>query len=94
MERSNRFDKINVRPSAAAWMGLAAGIAIYEALAPENELLTHQAHRLVHHENRSIRAAAVGVIGTTALHLLDVLPPKADPYHWIGSAAEKIRNRT
>lgn len=80
------------RPSELAWAGLAAGVAIYEACAPEGELMTNQAHRWIESENRIVSAATIGAIGITALHLLDILPPSADPYHWIGKAALSIRS--
>lgn len=82
------------RSSEMAWAGLAAGVAVYEALAPEGELMTNQAHRWIESDNRAVRAATIGTIGITALHLLDILPPKVDPYHWIGKAAVAIRSYT
>lgn len=82
-----------MRASSKAWLGLAVGIAVYEALAPPDELLTDQSHRLVEHENKAVRIASKAVIGATALHLAGVFKHLdaewADPYHHIGTAVNK-----
>lgn len=79
-----------MRPSEAAWGGLAAAIAAYEYFAPDDELMTDQAHRLLKHERKVVRYATRAVIGVTALHLLGLMPRAIDPYVHLGKLT---RNR-
>lgn len=70
-----------MRDSERAWIALGAGVAIYEMLARDGELLSHQVDRWL----ESHRFVTSTVIAVTALHLLNLLPPKFDPWAWIFS---------
>ena len=67
------------RPSSIAWAGIIVGVAAYDYLCPEGELLSERVDAGLEN-NRLITNLA---IGTVALHLLNVLPPKLDPLHII-----------
>ena len=82
-----------MRPSEAAWGAVTAGVIAYEMFAPEDELMTHQAHRWLSHESRVVRAGTRFVLGATALHLLALTPPPLDPFTYIGKAAGWITER-
>ncbi len=65
------------------WAALAIYVTIYELVAPEGELLSEMVDRtLVSHPwiTRS-------VIAVTALHLLNVLDERVDPYAYIAKSA-------
>lgn len=59
-----------------AWLGLIGGIAIYEAIAPKNHLLSEGVDRMIEKHPVATRA----VIGYTAAHLMGLLPEKFDAY--------------
>lgn len=55
----------------------------YEALCPDEELLSHQCDRWLSSENKLVRYGTYFAIGSTALHLLNIYDhtvPQADPY--------------
>lgn len=66
-----------MRPSQKAWIALAAGVIIYEIGATEGEMLSHQCDRWL----ASHPVLTTAVISFTALHLLNMLPSKVDPWH-------------
>ena len=71
--------KYYVKPeltAGRAWGVMAAGIVAYELAAPQGELLSEGVDRALEH-NRLLTTAAIGV---TALHLLNVIPPRYDPF--------------
>ena len=59
-----------------AWLGLVGGIALYEAIAPKNHLLSEGVDRMIEKHPVATRA----VIGYTAAHLMGLLPEKFDAY--------------
>ncbi len=61
------------------WAALAAGVAAFDILSPET--LSHAVDRAL--ERPVGRYFALGAIAVTAAHLVNVLPEKADPYHYI-----------
>lgn len=67
-----------MRASERAWMALGVGIAVYEALAGDGELLSHQVDRWL----ESHPLLTYLVVTVTAAHLLNVLPSRVDPWHW------------
>ena len=79
------------RPSEVAWAGLVAGITAYEYLAPKGELLTDQAYRNGESENPIVKWGTRVAIGATALHLLNLLPRKIDPFVYLGKAVLRER---
>lgn len=76
-----------VRPGDAAWITLAAVVAVYEAIGPE--LLSEAVDRYIERHPILTRA----VIAVTALHLANLLPPAIDPYHWITQLGKGKRCR-
>jgi len=68
-----------MRSAERAWVVLAVGVAAYEALAKDGELLSHQVDRWLE-AHPVVTAVAVT---TTAAHLLNILPPKVDPWVWM-----------
>lgn len=69
------------RPSNVAWGVLGASVAVYEYYAPDNELLSNAVDRAL--ERPIGRVLVAGAIGATALHLLNLLPERYDPYHYL-----------
>jgi len=69
-----------MRPGGRAWVALWTGVAIWDVIAPPDEMLTDAARRgMAAHP-----VLTAGAIAITALHLADVLPPRADPFHLLG----------
>ncbi len=67
-----------MRCSTKAWLGLGAYVAATEVCAPDGELLSHAVDRwLEKHPGRAV--SAVSIVGT-ALHLLNLLPERYDPF--------------
>lgn len=76
-----------LRPSSVAWAGILGAVAVYELLAPNNETLSHRVDSGLEGRNRYITAGAIGV---TALHLLNLIPDKIDPFE---QGLSRIRQR-
>lgn len=74
------------RPSSYAWAGLAAGVLVYDVLCPLGETLSEGADRAL--ERRPL--LTVALIGTTALHLANLLPEQIDPFHHFVKLARKV----
>jgi hypothetical protein len=71
--------KYYVRPELTAtrgWAAIGLGVLAYELACPQGELLSEGVDRALD-RNRPLTVAAVGL---TALHLLNALPDKADPF--------------
>lgn len=62
-----------------AWAFIAAFVAYHELACPEGELLSQAVDRGLTKHPVVIHAAVL----ITAAHLLNWLPLKADPYHWV-----------
>lgn len=71
-----RSEAAAVRSSERAWIALGVGVAVYEIFARDGELLSHQVDRWL--ESHPIITTAV--ISLTAAHLLNWIPPAADPW--------------
>jgi hypothetical protein len=59
------------------WLALGAFVLAWDLLA--SETLTHAAKRGL--ENHHTRPLVIGGIGVTALHLLQVIPERFDPFY-------------
>lgn len=68
-----------MRPADKAWLTLAAGVAAYEVLAVDDELLSEAADRYMLAHPWITRAVAY----TLAAHLCNQLPDTLDPLHWL-----------
>jgi hypothetical protein len=67
-----------MRSAERAWAALGIGVLAYELLAREGELLSHQVDRWL----ETHPAVTWAVVTLTAAHLLNVIPPRADPWVW------------
>lgn len=68
-----------MRSAERAWFALGIAVLVYEVMAGEGELLSHQVDRWLD-AHPILTTAAVTL---TAAHLLNVLPSKADPWVWM-----------
>lgn len=75
--------------STVAWAGLIAGVAAYDMLAPDTQMLSERVDRGLERHPLVTTLA----IGATALHLLNVLPEKIDPIHQVAEFARGLRIR-
>jgi hypothetical protein len=62
------------------WLGLAAGVIAFEVACPQGETLSEGVDRALEHP--TLRYAAIGAVALTAVHLLNVLPERRDPFHY------------
>lgn len=67
-----------MRAAERAWVALGVGVLGYELLARDGELLSHQVDRWLE-KHPVLTTAAVAL---TAAHLLNLLPPRVDPWVW------------
>lgn len=67
-----------MRPSTKAWVGLGLGVVTYDVMCPPGETLSEGLDRLMEHP--IYKFMCIGMVGTTALHLCNVLPPSLDPF--------------
>lgn len=76
-----------MRPGDRAWVVLGAGVATYEILA--DDLLSYAADRwiLAHPWTTRLGVACV------ALHLINALPEKYDPLHYVFGVKRMFRRR-
>jgi hypothetical protein len=80
--------KYYVRPELTAkraWIGIGLGVLAYEVAAPEGELLSEGVDRAL--ERSKLWALPVGYV---ALHLINLLPQRADGLHLITVAARNL----
>jgi hypothetical protein len=68
-------EAVTMRSSDRAWVALASGVAAYDLIATDDELLTNAARRYF----KSQPIATVSTILVTGLHLVGGLPPWCDP---------------
>lgn len=66
-------------------VALIALAALHEALAGDDQLLSHAFDRWLDKYPVLTTTVTVTVAATTVLHLLNRLPPAIDPYHRIGN---------
>ena len=79
------------RPSTLAWAGLIGGIAAWDALCPQGESLSERLDPII--EKPIGRVFVYAAIGTTALHLSNLLPEQLDPFSRVGSRYSSLRMR-
>ena len=79
-----------MRQSEKAWIVLAAGVTAYEVLCDDGETLSEYLDPLYEHPIK--KALIIGAIGTTALHLANMIPEKQDPFHYATLLKKKIRS--
>jgi hypothetical protein len=65
------------RPSTIAWTAIALEVVAYDLFCPKGETLSEGIDRWLINK----RAATIGAIGVTALHLLNAFPERIDPLH-------------
>lgn len=70
-----------MRPSTKAWGVLVAGVAAYDVLSPRGETLSEGIDGALEGSPYK-RAATLGAIAITALHLSNALPERYDPFHY------------
>jgi len=68
-----------MRAADRAWIVLGAGVVAYEATCSSDELLSVAVDRYLDRHPWLVRA----VVTATALHLLNVIPSPADPWHTV-----------
>lgn len=70
-----------------AWLAIAAGVVVYEALCPEGQLLSDACDRARARHPLLVHAA----MAVTVAHLLRLLPARFDPYAYAPMVAVHIR---
>lgn len=69
------------------WTVIGLAVAYHELSAPNGELLSEGVDRAL--EDHPV--LTYSLITITAAHLLNQLPPKADPYAWIFLLINKVK---
>ena len=69
------FDRLETREKA--WLALAGGVILYDALCPEGQTLSEG----VDHFLEKHPVMTLGAIAITAGHLSNLIPEKIDPIH-------------
>lgn len=71
-----------VRPeitATRAWAVLAAGVVLYDLLCPPGQMLSEGVDRAME-RGPLTKAATLGLVGATALHLANAVPERFDPF--------------
>jgi hypothetical protein len=76
-----------VRKSDHAWLALAGGVAAYDLMATDDELLTDAARRYF----KSQPVATASMILMTGLHLIGGLPHWCDPFALVFATTRRLR---
>lgn len=71
-----------MRQSSKAILGLLGGVLAYEALCEPNEMISERVDEWL--EKPIVRELTAFVIGSTALHLLNIVPNEVDWIHQLG----------
>lgn len=66
------------RPSTLAWGVLIGSVAAYDVLCPKSETISERLDPIL--ERPLGRTLLYGAVGTTALHLCNLIPEKIDPF--------------
>lgn len=85
--------KYYVRPELSArraWTALGIGVLAYELACPEGELLSEGVDKAL--DKHPVLTTLL--IGVTALHLLNKIPEKVDPYHQALSTVKRYSPET
>lgn len=75
------------RPSTIAWAALISGILAYEYWAPADELMSASVDRALEKHPVLVRVA----FGLITLHLVNLLPKKADPIYAVALVTRRGR---
>lgn len=73
-----------------AWAVLAAGIALYDLTCPNGQMLSEGVDRALE-RGPAAKAATLGLIGITALHLANAIPERYDIFKVGIDAARRVR---
>jgi hypothetical protein len=68
-----------MKPCDRAWCVLAAGVIGYDLFASDGQTLSEGVDRYLQARPRGTRLA----IGILAIHLLNMVPERYDPLHWL-----------
>lgn len=77
---------MTLRPSDRAWIILAVGVAAWDWLAPDDELLSEAADRYMLAHPWLTRAVVIAV----GAHLCNMVPDRWDPLHRLFGAKRLI----
>lgn len=77
-----------MKPSDRAWCVLAAGVIIYDFLSSDGQTLSEGVDRYLQARPHGTRLA----IAILAVHLLNMVPDRYDPLHWLFVTA-KLKHR-
>jgi hypothetical protein len=78
-----------MRPSDEAWLVLAAGVIVWDAAAPDGEMLSEAADRWMVSRPWLTRI----IVAAFALHLCNGVPARLDPVHGAFLLARSLRRR-
>jgi hypothetical protein len=76
-----------MRKSDRAWLALAGGVAAYDLIATDDELLSDAARRYF----KSAPVATAALILMTGLHLIGGLPRWCDPFSLVFVNGRRLR---
>jgi hypothetical protein len=76
-----------MRKSDRAWLALAGGVAAYDLIATDDELLSDAARRYF----KSAPVATAALILMTGLHLIGGLPRWCDPFSLVFVTGRRLR---
>ena len=76
-----------MRSGDKAWIALGVGVGTYELLCPDDELMSCAAERWMGHHPWLVRSAAFML----AAHVCSLIPPLADPLHWLFHTKRLLR---
>jgi hypothetical protein len=76
-----------MRKSDRAWLALAGGVAAYDLIATDDELLSDAARRYF----KSQPVATASMITVTGLHLVGGLPHWCDPFALLFATCRRLR---
>lgn len=79
---------MTLRPSDWAWIGLALGVAAWDATCSRDEMLSDASVRYM----SAHPVITSGVIVYLAAHLMGVVPHRIDPLGGIGSVLRAVAN--
>lgn len=76
-----------MRPSGKAWVALIVGVVLWDVLCEPGEMMSEASARYA----KAHPVMAYLVIGSVAAHLVDRIPKRVDPIHWIGVTLRKLK---
>lgn len=72
------------------WAVIGIAVAYHEITCNEGQLLSEVVDRAIDKGPIS-RAVVFLAVSVTAGHLLNLLPPKVDPYQWVYRSSQRVR---